>query len=1081
MRKVFMMLWIIGLIGGVAGLDTAFGAPVLTGIKIGTGTHPDAGVDISPDGNTYTVKGTGNDIWGTNDSFEFAFIEVSGNFDISCRLANFTTTNTADGWSKAGVMVRQNINTDGASPMAYFVASLHGTPGSANNGLSWATRNTSGTTASASNMAYSLPVYLRMTRTGNIFTAYYSQDGISWTKATGDADMPADYTMVLTDPVYIGLAACPHRETAGSPDLATAEFDHVNIFKPTPEDKKINVDYGASTLLKWDAVVYPSGFPDWTVYFGAEPNDLTAAVLGTVSDPTREIASPILAANTTYYWRVDATKPMDPNVSRGVWWSFTTKSTKPVITDQPDSTMAALNCPGMFNATARSGDLNDQGPMTFVWKNLAGDTLKTDSNVTTSEFQTGVVGTYYVEVSNSNGTTKSNEVTLSTKALTFINFGTAAPGTGMTFDGASYTLTGSGADIWGTSDGCAFAYLPVTGDGTITARVTNITGNTLDGGWTKAGLMLRESLNANAMELTMVASKAGNPAEEYNRNVFQWRNATGGSTANSASNGNEPPKWLRLVRAGNSYSGYYSNDGVTWTQQGSTQTFTMSANAYVGLAITAHNNASLSTVILDNITSTWPFGWDWKVTTPKVSPLTTEGWVDPSKAATLSWTKSDLGPCGATYTVYASLNPDPTQSPLFTSTTAADEMKFDISANSLPFSKTIYWRVDTNSGGQTVTGTVWSFNTVMQYPVIATHPALITVVDKGAAANLNVVATTATVPFLVPMVKYQWYQVTSGGDVKVGPEGTPIDDGAGNYSCPLALINIQLANEGEYYCVVTNEVGDTSSNKGRVLTHRMVLHYTFEQVVNNVIADQSSSGINATLIEPSGGKGPVYDLVDGGIGLGKAIKLIGPNDPNGAYITTNKKPMELGINGNFPRSVSVWAKAQAFNNGGLFDMGAYVAGQNFCLRTLAGYNNRWRVQYYSMDRDTDVIPSYDEWVHFVLVYDGVYSQLYVNGQLARDVNGNFINYYAELDTQNANNVVIGRYQNDVNRYIGLIDDFRLYNYALTAEDAAQLYLAVKGGTICLPSTYDLDGDCEVNMSDFAILAGQWAQTGIANP
>jgi hypothetical protein len=59
-------------------------------------------VTVSPDGNTYTVKGTGNDIWNAADSAQYAFVQVSGNFDISCRVASFGSTNTADG-SNSGV------------------------------------------------------------------------------------------------------------------------------------------------------------------------------------------------------------------------------------------------------------------------------------------------------------------------------------------------------------------------------------------------------------------------------------------------------------------------------------------------------------------------------------------------------------------------------------------------------------------------------------------------------------------------------------------------------------------------------------------------------------------------------------------------------------------------------------------------------------------------------------------------------------------------------------------------------------------------------------------------------------------
>jgi len=63
----------------------------------------------------------------------------------------------------------------------------------------------------------------------------------------------------------------PASGDGGSPDLATAEFDNINIFKPTPADQSGGVDYGASALLKWDPIVYPNGLPDWKVFFGTEP------------------------------------------------------------------------------------------------------------------------------------------------------------------------------------------------------------------------------------------------------------------------------------------------------------------------------------------------------------------------------------------------------------------------------------------------------------------------------------------------------------------------------------------------------------------------------------------------------------------------------------------------------------------------------------------------------------------------------------------------------------------------------------------------------------------------------------------
>jgi hypothetical protein len=59
---------------------------------------------------------------------------------------------------------------------------------------------------------------------------------------------------------------------------------------------------------------------------------------------------------------------------------------------------------------------------------------------------------------------------------------------------------------------------------------------------------------------------------------------------------------VRLVRSGDTLTGYKSADGVTWTQVGSSVTITMASNIYVGLAITAHNSTSAATGVFDNVT-----------------------------------------------------------------------------------------------------------------------------------------------------------------------------------------------------------------------------------------------------------------------------------------------------------------------------------------------------------------------------------------------------------------------------------------------------------------------------------------------
>ena len=167
---------------------------------------------------------------------------------------------------------------------------------------------------------------------------------------------------------------------------------------------------------------------------------------------------------------------------------------------------------------------------------------------------------------------------------------------GASLSNSVFAVTGAGADIWNAADALRFVYVPVSGNCTIIARVASVQ-NTDP--WSKAGVMIRESLNANAAN-TFIAVTPGNGV------TWQYRTSTGGNTGNSATGGFIAPYWVKLVRSGNTFSGYRSPDGVTWTQQGVSQTFTMATTAYVGLALTSHNSSSLCTATFDSVTAP---GW----------------------------------------------------------------------------------------------------------------------------------------------------------------------------------------------------------------------------------------------------------------------------------------------------------------------------------------------------------------------------------------------------------------------------------------------------------------------------------------
>lgn len=170
--------------------------------------------------------------------------------------------------------------------------------------------------------------------------------------------------------------------------------------------------------------------------------------------------------------------------------------------------------------------------------------------------------------------------------------GTPAIAGSASYDPASftYTVTGSGNDIWNNADEFHFVYQQLIGDGTITARV--LTQDSTDV-WAKAGVMIRETPEGGSTQVVM-AMTPGNGA------AFQYRNQTDGGSSAAADNYAYLPEWVRLTRSGDNFTASISQDGVTWQDQG-TVTIPMNTAVYAGLAVCAHNDGLLGTATFDNV------------------------------------------------------------------------------------------------------------------------------------------------------------------------------------------------------------------------------------------------------------------------------------------------------------------------------------------------------------------------------------------------------------------------------------------------------------------------------------------------
>ncbi|MDX3114536.1 DUF1349 domain-containing protein [Streptomyces scabiei] len=160
--------------------------------------------------------------------------------------------------------------------------------------------------------------------------------------------------------------------------------------------------------------------------------------------------------------------------------------------------------------------------------------------------------------------------------------------------GGRFTITDAGADIWGAGGQHDDAYGTVfragaAVDGTsVTARVDNLDNSN---GWAKAGVVLRDDLTgsgSSAGYATVVVTPSNGVSFQRDSNADGYLDQLTSTAATV-----KAPVWLRLTRTATQVSAYYSTDGSTFTQVGSTVTLPSMATAQdAGVIHTAHSTTA---------------------------------------------------------------------------------------------------------------------------------------------------------------------------------------------------------------------------------------------------------------------------------------------------------------------------------------------------------------------------------------------------------------------------------------------------------------------------------------------------------
>ncbi|MET8572298.1 hypothetical protein [Streptomyces sp. NPDC004783] len=145
--------------------------------------------------------------------------------------------------------------------------------------------------------------------------------------------------------------------------------------------------------------------------------------------------------------------------------------------------------------------------------------------------------------------------------------GTAAPAPGGRGAGSSSYPKGPGGEA--VNDSFYFVHRTLTGDGALTVPLQSLTGvadagtgETAQGAqpWAKAGIIVKESLTQGSPYAAVMATGGHGVRMQYD----YTHDAAGPSGRVTQ----ESPRWLRLVRSGDSLTGYASTDGSRWTKVG---------------------------------------------------------------------------------------------------------------------------------------------------------------------------------------------------------------------------------------------------------------------------------------------------------------------------------------------------------------------------------------------------------------------------------------------------------------------------------------------------------------------------------
>jgi hypothetical protein len=387
-------------------------------------------------------------------------------------------------------------------------------------------------------------------------------------------------------------------------------YEPVNAFGPSPSDGRIDVR--VDPVLRWKA---GKNATSHELYLGTDKEAVLNAgigspeYIGTSDLGSESYESEKLEMETSYYWRVDEVNNLNPDSPWiGEIWSFTTGDFL-VVDDFEDYNTddyqiwfswhdglgaGTAGTPGYLPGNGSGSAVGDETTSSYTEETI----VHGGSQAMPLAYDNNKQGfAFYSEVEHT--LTDQRDWTAEGVAELSIWFRGYPANVGSFVEGpvGTYTITASGTDITGQSDEFHFAYKMLTGPGSIIARVVSVD-NTDP--WAKAGVMIRETLEPGSKHAIICVTPNNGVA-------FEGRIETNEDSFSTNQAEITAPHWVKLERdLGGNITAYHSVNGSSWVSvEGSiSQSIQMSANVYVGLAVTSHNPDATCQAVFSNVSIT---------------------------------------------------------------------------------------------------------------------------------------------------------------------------------------------------------------------------------------------------------------------------------------------------------------------------------------------------------------------------------------------------------------------------------------------------------------------------------------------